>query len=1077
MKNLRNVLTALAISIILATLYISASAETYGELTYTVADGEITITGCDDSATDVVIPENIGDYPVTAIGDGAFANHNSITSVTIPESITKVGNSAFGSCEGLEKVFWNADNIADFDYSSYVFYNSGSEENGMEIVFGNNVTKVPAYIFDGCTGLTSVTISESVTSVGQDAFRDCTSLKKVYWNTNNADNSANYYAIFSYTEPCDGFDVIFGNNVTVIPGNVFSGTPVKTVSFLGDVTVISNNAFRGCEILTEITLPETVTTIGNNAFNYCTALESITIPESVSFIGEFAFTHCTALTEINWNTDKIGDFTTAPIIFSDSAPATTEVNLVIGNNVTHIPAYLFYTFNNLKTVTFSDSVKSIGNSAFFGCNNLTEITLPDSLTSIGNIAFFGCNSITTVTIPASVTSIGDGAFANCVGLRKVYWNADKITALSDEGGIFYDSGNNESGLSIIFGDNVTTVPAYFAYHCNYLKNVILSDSVKRIGDYAFTESGIAGVYTSDSLPAKITDIGEYAFAYCRNLSDLPTLSSLENIEKNAFPGCEKLKVITIEESVTTIGENAFAYCTGLQTINWETNKIKDFEAPTFIFSGSGSPEGMTVFFSKNVKNIPAYLFFKCTNLSTIILSESITTINDGTFAWCEGLSGTLNLPSAITSIGNQAFMRCDNLENVVIGENITDIGDYAFAGSLNLKEVTIKGDLDSIGNAAFLGCTSLKTVTIGGNVASFGNNAFENCTALESVTISGNIGNIGDLAFTNCTALESVTISENIGNIGEFAFANCISLKTITFKDNTSGISTFSLRNSAGSSTIGRYAFMNCISLESFRINSGVTEIGKGAFFGTINLKEIAVAEDNANYCTDEYGVLFNKDKTFLIQMPAKADIEKYVLPESTQTVGIGAFFGCENLKDVTFNSDATPDTYTDEVLQNTHSFGTIGLGYTFSENANLSDMSDANNIAVSDGITVRGDENSMAPSYAENNNATLEKAEPSTPSEPEKPDEPDEPTEPEKPDEPDEPQEPEKPAILKGDANGDGKVNAIDARIVLRISAQLDKMENYNQPIAVFDVTGDGKVNAIDARKILRVAAQLDTF
>ena len=1002
MKNLRNVLTALAISIILATLYISASAETYGELTYTVADGEITITGCNDSATDVVIPENIGDYPVTAIGDGAFANHNSITSVTIPESVAQIGSFAFDSCQGL----------------------------------------------------TSITIPESVTSVGQDAFRDCTSLKKVYWNTNNADNSANYYAIFSYTEPCDGFDVIFGNNVTVIPGNVFSGTPVKTVSFLGDVTVISNNAFRSCEILTEITLPETVTTIGNNAFNYCTALESITIPESVSFIGEYAFTHCDALTEINWNTDKIGDFTTAPIIFSDSAPATTEVNLVIGNNVTHIPAYLFYTFNNLKTVTFSDSVKSIGNSAFFGCNNLTEITLPDSLTSIGNIAFFGCNSITTVTIPDSVTSIGDGAFANCVGLRKVYWNADKITALSDEGGIFYDSGNNESGLSIAFGNNITTVPAYFAYHCNYLKNVILSDSVKRIGDYAFTESGIAGVYTSDSLPAKITDIGEYAFAYCRNLSDLPTLSSLENIEKNAFLGCEKLKVITIEESVTTIGENAFAECTGLQTINWETNKVKDFEAPTFIFSGSGSSEGMTVFFSKNVNNIPAYLFFKCTNLSTIILSESITTIKDGTFAWCEGLRGTLRLPDSITSIGNQAFMRCDNLEAVIIGENVTYIGDYAFAGSLALKEFTIKGDLDSIGNAAFIDCTSLKTVTIGGNVASFGNNAFENCTALESVTISG-----------------------NIGNIGEFAFANCTSLKTITFKDNTSGISTFSLRNSAGSSTIGRYAFMNCISLESFRINSGVTEIGSGAFFGTINLKEITVAEDNANYCTDEYGVLFNKDKTFLIQMPAKADIEKYVLPESTQTVGIGAFFGCESLKDVTFNSDATPDTYTDEVMQNTHSFGTIGLGYTFSENADLSDMSDANNIAVSDGITVRGDENSMAPSYAENNNATLEKAEPSTPSEPEKPDEPEEPTEPEKPDEPDEPQEPEKPAILKGDANGDGKVNAIDARIVLRISAQLDKMENYNQPIAVFDVTGDGKVNAIDARKILRVAAQLDTF
>ena len=245
----------------------------------------------------ITIPSTVNynnkSYSVTSIGNSAFFYCSGLTSITIPEGVTSIGDGAF-------------------EYS----------------------------------GLTSITIPESVTSIGNDAFGWCSSL----------------------------------TSVTIPDG----------------VTSIGSGTFSGCSSLTSITIPERATSIGDNAFQNCSGLTSITIPESVTSIGGSAFEGCSALTSV-----------------------------AIPKSVTSIGGYAFYGCKSLTSVTIPESVTLIDYNAFENCSSLTSITIPESVTSIGNEAFQGCSSLTSITIPEGVTSIGDGTFSGCSGLTSVLCKSKK----------------------------------------------------------------------------------------------------------------------------------------------------------------------------------------------------------------------------------------------------------------------------------------------------------------------------------------------------------------------------------------------------------------------------------------------------------------------------------------------------------------------------------------------------------------------------------------------------------------------------------------------------------------------------
>lgn len=822
------------------------------------------------------IPEGMID-----IGESAFNGQTKITGLVLPSSLQKIGDSAFKGCTALKTVrFEGNSNLLTINANA--FSGCTSLES---IAVPDGVTEIGNSAFNGCTSLTSVSVPGSVTTIGSSVFKGDTSLNSVSLASGLVTLGKNMF------QDCTALETIKLPSNADIPEYIFDGcTQLVAVTLPVSFQSIGNYAFQDCALLAwgeGLALPKELISIGSGAFSNNAALTKVTFPTHLESIGSNAFKN-TGLTEV-FIPNSVKDFGTRST--TNEYTVSTSVSVFSG-------------CVNLTKVTFEEgsTLEAIAGSAFLDCEKLSEIILPSNLELIGNSAFKN-TALTTFTVPVSVTKLGTNIFEGCLALTSV---------------TFEDTEDVPSELETLGNE--------MFLDCSNLTTVKLPSSLIFMGKATFQNSGlteieIPGGVTALSSSATASYSGESAlFDGCRDLHTVTFAQnkdgeySLTAIGGKTFQGCVSLKTIDLPSSLTGIGQYAFSG-SGLTAIKIPA-AVEDFS--NYIFMDCG--DLASVEFEKDkdgetlIDTISISMFKNCTSLTSFVVPDSVTFINDLAFE-NTGLV-ELTIGEKVDEFGDNPFGGCKALTKITVDEknetfSVTDEGALVQGDTLICYPAGLSGTegkldlsksgIETLGVKAFYGCDKLTEIVLPETLIKINDSAFENCTKLTSIAIPDSVTTIGSsagLVFAGCTSLTEIAFGENSGltEIKKAAFSNILSVETLVLPASLTKIGANAFENSgfievtiSGKLTsVGNYMFRNCRALETVTWAEGTTTTGQNTFQGCINLTTVNLPSTLTKI--DAYAFDYFEDDND--EIFGCTSLKQITIPESVTTIGKYAFRG-----------------------------------------------------------------------------------------------------------------------------------------------------------------------------------------
>ncbi len=813
---------------------------------------------------------------------------------------------------------------------------------GGDVVLPEGITRIADNAFRSNQTVTSVVMQSGITEMGMCVFWDCHYIKRiVFSDTIKVIPTSTCYLNWALEE------VILPRDVEEIQSTAFINCYALTSLDFSkyNIRIFGEQSFMGSG-LQEVYFSKNVKVIGRQAFLQCYRLKNVTFEEGIEleFLGASVFSACIMLEEVDLS---MLDMKELPSEIFRLCSALTKVKLP--SQLTSIPWGLFNSCTSLREIDLSDTkITVLNNYVFYKCTSLERVILPERLTEIMKGTFSDTASLEYIVIPESVTKIGNDAFKGS-GLKAIVFNSPVPPALGS--GIFLK--HNDELRVFVPSDSAE---AYKKALGEY------SDLVNSSSEFDIRDGVLYkyfGCSEEVTVPYEVKSIAAGAFKGNATLRSVYIGGITAGIGTEAFEGCSSLSYVYLSQSVKTIKDRAFGGCGSLARVVIDASVPPKTGKEVFPLN-----DGLVIEVIDGAREVYAREWKRYEKL----IVENGFTVVDGVLVCYKGIAKDVIVPEGVTELGKYAFQGCAYMETLTLPEGLIKLGDGAINSCNSLRSIKFPDSLSDIGTDSLSFNKSLECLDIPVNVTRIRQNAVRfndsmtrlnvycnlNLTGIAFVSLNnlseihfyGVIENISNLNFTCMPCLSKVVFYNTVLSLGgeeeknfDAPFAFNAKLTTVEFRDTVIAL--------------GGKAFSNCISLSEVTLYGNLMNLGRSAFSACTKLKGIVASVDNLFLSNDEYGLLYNKDKTHLFRAMEGWDFDgEYIMPDSVVimddyafsvpevyvvevqniidimfsglgewninnfrftgikisdklvSIGAGAFCGCKNLKNVTFGSE-----------------------------------------------------------------------------------------------------------------------------------------------------------------------------